>query len=206
MAATGGSSSVGGGESEALRCERGAPPQSPPQRRATPRPPCSGAPASPLPTRPSGVHRPFGHLPCPAAQPPPPPLSLHPSGDCGAPTRRGWGAGCSDRGAPRRPGGSDPPAPAPPHSPLGSPRPSAPLPRHAETPRPGRPPPPVSRRRSRQAGGGPGGRGRGRGGAARPEPGARSPALEPPPPARLALVARDVHHWGKLKLLFVFHF
>lgn len=71
-----------------------------------------GAPAPSLPSRPSCVHRPFRHLPHPAAKPPLPPLSLHPSGGCGAPTRRGWREGCRCRGAPRRSGGSDPPAPA----------------------------------------------------------------------------------------------
>lgn len=136
-------------------------------RRARLRPGGSGVLASdPAQGRPPALRAPS--LPRSQA-----PLSLLPSGDCGAPTRRGWGGGCRSRGAPRRAGGSDPPAPAAPHSPLRPPRPSAPLPHHAETPRPGRPPPPVSRRRSRRAGGGPGGRGRGRGGAARPEPGAR---------------------------------
>ncbi|XP_047299883.1 putative cuticle collagen 91 isoform X2 [Homo sapiens] len=77
-----------GSEGEALRCERGAPPQRPPQRRAKPRPaPLRGAPAPSLPSQPSCVDPLFRHLPQPPAEPPLPLtlLSLHPNRGCGAP-------------------------------------------------------------------------------------------------------------------------
>lgn len=166
-----------------------------------------GAPAPSLPSRPSCIGWPFRHLPYPAAKPPLPPLSLHPSGGCGAPTRRGWREGCRCRGTPRRPGGSDPPASASPHALLRPPRPSAPLPSRAQTPAARPAPSPCEPAAALRAGGraeARAGAGAGGGGAGRragsPEPG---PALSSARLAAGALVASGapwtgypVGRWG----------
>lgn len=153
-----------------------------------------GAPAPWLPSQPSCVHRLFRHLPSPAAEPPLPLLSLHPSGGCGAPTRRGWAEGCRCRGTPRRPRATDPPASA------------APLLSRAGTPaaRPAPSPcePAAALPAGGRAGGGPGGAGGGGAGrcARSPEPG---PELASPRLAAGALVASGapwtgcpVGRWG----------
>uniref|UniRef100_A0A9L0K5M6 Inhibin beta B chain n=1 Tax=Equus asinus TaxID=9793 RepID=A0A9L0K5M6_EQUAS len=176
-----GPSSAQGGEGEALRCQRGAPPHRPPQRRAKPRSAslrelrslrfrlgqvASTGPFATFPARrPSRCCRCFHFARAGAAGP-----------------RRGEdGEKAADAEAPRdaRAAVTRRPLPRPTHL-CGLRGPRRPFPAAREPPRPSRPPPPASLRRpSRRAGGGPGGRGRGRGRggvlrAGSPEPG---PAL-----------------------------